>query len=59
MKNIQELIGRMKTIQNDILDFLIKEKDEEEIFQNLIQQINELNIFDNKHYFLLIFQSIV
>ena len=48
MMNIIEQIEKMKQIQNSILEFVDKEDDTEEYFQNIITQIEDINLSKKK-----------
>lgn len=47
--NIHEQIEKMRKIQSNILEFVDKENNEEEHFENIIQQIEDQNITANRH----------
>ena len=57
--NIQEYLDILKTIQNDIINFLDNEDNIEENFQLLRDIFEEKNIFNDKHKLTLILHLLV
>ena len=47
--SIKEYIGKMKIIQNKILNFIVNEDSDEENYENLIKIINDQQIKRNQH----------
>lgn len=49
LMNILEYIDQMKSMQQNLLDFLDNEKDTEEYFQNIAQMLADKQITSNRH----------
>ncbi|KAK8891526.1 hypothetical protein M9Y10_028738 [Tritrichomonas musculus] len=57
--DIKPFVNKMKEIQGKLLEYLDKESDIEENFQNFIQVLNDQDIFNNKSEFKLILYLIL